>query len=318
MGNSKIVISGSVALDRIMSFSGHFKDLIEPAKLHVLSVSVLVDTAETAHGGIGANISYNLAFLGEKPILLASVGKDAAAYVQDLSDLGVQTDHVHVSNLGTASFNVLNDSEGNQVGGFYPGAMSDSDSLSFKPFAEAANLFWIAPHDPSSMRNQIVECQQLGLKYGYDPGQQVTNLSADDLKLGIQGAEIVMINEYELEVLMKKTGFTVSQLQQTVPLLIVTHGKNGSEISGKSQHDTVKVGAAKPDNVVDPGGAGDAYRGGFLYGYLRGWDLQKSAQLGAVLASFVIEQHGPQAKFDKMAIIDRYKATFNEEISLDG
>lgn len=318
MGNPQIVVSGSVALDRIMSFSGHFKDLIEPAKLHVLSVSVLVDTAETAHGGIGANISYNLAFLGNNPILLASAGNDASDYINALASKGVQTDNVHFSELGTASFNVLNDSEGNQVGGFYPGAMSDSESLSFEPFADKASLFWVAPHDPKAMRRQTDECVKLGLKYGYDPGQQVSNLTAEDLKAGVNGAEIVMINEYELEILLKKTGQTIEQLRQDTPLLVITHGEKGSEISGKTVIETVTIGAAKPQKIVDPGGAGDAYRGGFLHGYVRDWDLKKCGQLGAVMASFVIEEHGPQADFDKTAIIDRYKATFNEEINIDG
>lgn len=316
MGNPQIVVSGSVALDRIMSFTGHFKDLIEPAKLHVLSVSVLVDTAETAHGGIGANICYNLAFLGEKPVLLGSAGHDAKDYIQSLADKGVNTEHVNVSQLGTASFNVLNDSEGNQVGGFYPGAMSDSDSLTFDNFAGQAELFWVAPHDPAAMRRQTDQCTSSGLKYGYDPGQQVTNLPAEDLRAGVDGAEIVMINEYELEVLLRKIELTADQLQQKVPLLITTRGKDGSTISGKTLAQPIEIGTAKPDKLVDPGGAGDAYRGGFLYGYLNDWDLKKSGQLGAVMASFVIEQHGPQVELDKQAIIHRYKTTFNEEIGL--
>lgn len=316
MDQPQIVVSGSIALDRIMTFSGHFKDLIEPAKLHVLSVSVLVDTAETAHGGIGANISYNLAFLGEKPVLLAAAGSDAKEYIEMLASTGIDTNHIYISELGTASFNVLNDSEGNQVGGFYPGAMSDASSLSFKPWAEKAKLFWIAPQDPTGMRQLNQECIDLGLKYGYDPGQQVTNLAAEDMKLGAESAEIFMINEYELEVFTKKTGLTKQDLQKTVPILITTSGENGSEISGTSVPKPIVISRANADNVVDPGGAGDSYRGGFLYGYLRQWDLRKSGQLGAVLASFTVEQHGPQAKFDMDAIINRYKETFNEEIEI--
>ncbi len=316
MDQPQIVVSGSIALDRIMTFSGHFKDLIEPAKLHVLSVSVLVDTAETAHGGIGANISYNLAFLGEKPVLLAAAGSDAKEYIEMLTSTGIDTNHIYISELGTASFNVLNDSEGNQVGGFYPGAMSDASSLSFKPWAEKAKLFWIAPQDPTGMRQLNQECIDLGLKYGYDPGQQVTNLAAEDMKLGAESAEIFMINEYELEVFTKKTGLTKQDLQKTVPILITTSGENGSEISGTSVPKPIVISRANADKVVDPGGAGDSYRGGFLYGYLRQWDLRKSGQLGAVLASFTVEQHGPQAKFNKDAIINRYKETFNEEIEI--
>lgn len=318
MGVSEIVVSGSIAIDRIMSFKGHYRDLIEPAKLHVLSVSVLVDSADTAEGGIGANICFNLAGFGLNPVLLGSVGDDAKDYIADLKSRGVNTSHIHISQLATASFNVLNDVEGNQVGGFYPGAMCDADSLSFKDFADPDTLFWVAPHDPAAMRRQCDEAKQLGLRLGYDPGQQVSNISDDDLRAGIEAAEIVIINEYELEVLCSKTGFSAEQLAKTVPLLITTHGAAGSSISGKNVSSPLQIGSVKPTSLVDPGGAGDAYRGGFLYGYLRQWDLKKCGQLGATLAAFVIENFGPQVRVDLSELAARYQQNFNEEIEFNG
>lgn len=316
MAKPQIIVSGSIAIDRIMTFKGHYRDLIEPAKLHVLSVSVLVESAETAEGGIGANITHNLAGLGEKPILLGSVGEDARDYIKDLESRGIDTSHVHFSNLGTASFNVLNDFEGNQVGGFYPGAMSDAESLVFAPWADQDALFWVAAHDPSAMRRQTDECLSGKLRLGYDPGQQVSNVSGDDLKAGIEAAEIVIINEYELEVVLSKTGYTVEDLKRKVPLFITTKGEKGSEIAGTRVKESVSIDSVKPTKLVDPGGAGDAYRGGFLYGYLRQWDIEQCGQLGSVLASFVIEQMGPQIKISPTAIMERYKSKFNEEISL--
>lgn len=316
MGKPQIIVSGSIAIDRIMTFKGHYRDLIEPAKLHVLSVSVLVESAEVAEGGIGANITNNLAALGDKPILLGSVGEDARDYISDLASRGINTDHVHFSKLGTASFNVLNDVEGNQVGGFYPGAMADAQSLTFEPWADQEALFWVAAHDPIAMRRQTDECLNGKLRLGYDPGQQVSNVSGDDLKAGIEAAEILMINEYELEVVLTKTGFSVEELRKKVPLFITTKGEKGSEIAGTKVAEPVIIQSVKPTKLVDPGGAGDAYRGGFLYGYLRQWDIKKCGQLGSVLASFVIEQMGPQIKISPAAIMERYKAKFNEEIIL--
>ena len=316
MGKPQIIVSGSIAIDRIMTFKGHYRDLIEPAKLHVLSVSVLVESAETAQGGIGANISHNLAGLGEKPVLLGSVGEDAREYVNDLESRGIDTSSVHFSKLGTASFNVLNDAEGNQVGGFYPGAMSDADSLTFKPWAGQDALFWVAAHDPIAMRRQTDECAAGKLRLGYDPGQQVSNVTGDDLKAGIEAAEILMINEYELEVVLSKTGLTVEELRAKVPIFITTKGEKGSEIAGTKVDTPLQIASVAPSSLVDPGGAGDAYRGGFLYGYLRQWDLTKCGQLGAVLASLVIEQMGPQIKISPVAIAERYKSKFNEEITL--
>jgi adenosine kinase len=316
MGKPQIIVSGSIAIDRIMTFSGHYRDLIEPAKLHVLSVSVLVNSAETAEGGIGANISHNLAGLGEQPILLGSVGDDARSYINDLGSRGINTEHVHFSKTGTASFNVLNDVEGNQVGGFFPGAMADADSLSFLPWADKDALFWVAAHDPKAMRRLTDECADNNLRLGYDPGQQVSNVSGEDLKAGVEAAEILMINEYELEVLLNKTGLTADDLRSNVPLVITTRGEKGSVIAGTKVEQPIMVNSVKPNKLVDPGGAGDAYRGGFLYGYLRQWDLQKCGQLGSVLASFIIEQMGPQIKISKQAVLERYKTNFNEEITL--
>lgn len=316
MNKPKVVISGSIALDRIMTFSGNFADLIEPSKLHVLSVSVLVDSSETAAGGNAANIAHNLAALGETPVVLGSVGEDAESYVKSLAERGIDTSGVHYSDKKTASFNVLNDSKGNQVGGFYPGAMADAAGLSFEPWAKDGAICWVAPHDPDAMRRQVTEAKRLGLKLAYDPGQQVSNLSGEDLRAGAEAAELLLLNEYELEVFTAKTGLDADMLRQKVPILVTTQGEKGSVIAGVKIGEPVVIGVAKPDKVVDPSGAGDAYRGGFLYGYLRQWSVAKSGQLGATVASFALEQHGPQAKLSKQAIAERYQKTFNEEIEL--
>src|SRR5512146_1758383 len=158
----QLIVCGSIAIDRIMNFSGRYRELVKPDKLHVLSLSVLLDKLEDTPGGIGANIAANLARLGEKPVLLGSAGQDAKSYMEELSGLGIDTSHVHFSRLATASFNVITDSEDSQVGGFYQGAMSDSDSLSLKPWQGQNALAVIAAHNPAAMNRQVRECQQYG------------------------------------------------------------------------------------------------------------------------------------------------------------
>lgn len=313
---TKLVISGSIAIDRIMNFSGEYRDLIEQDKIDVLSVSVLVESLNEAEGGTGANIAYNLACLGDSPVLLGSVGGNASSYIDRLSATGIDTSHINVSNLPTASFNVLTDAGGNQVGGFYPGAMADAGSLSFESFAGQDIVACISAHDPVAMRRQSEECLKHKIRLVYDPGQQVSNVSAEDLRAGVEAAEVVIVNEYELSLLIKKTGWSKEELVAKVPVLVSTHGVEGSIINGSKVKQPVTINSVKPKHIADPTGAGDAYRAGFLYGYLRQWKLEDCGQLGSVVASFALEQHGPQAKLTKEAVADRYRETFNEGINL--
>jgi adenosine kinase len=315
MSKPQLIVCGSIAIDRIMNFSGRYRDLIKPDKLHVLSLSVLLDKLEDTPGGIGANIAASLARLGEKPVLLGSAGADAKDYINKLSDLGIDTTRVHFSQLATASFNVITDGEDSQVGGFYQGAMSDSDSLSLKPWQDQDALVVIAAHNPEAMNRQVRECQQYGLKLVYDPGQQVAD-PATDLASGVAEAEMLIANDYELSLLCQKLNINPDEIKKRMPVVITTLGKDGSIIEGRDVAEPLHVGIAKPAAVVDPTGAGDGYRAGFLYGYLRQWDLRKSGQLGAVVASFIVERHGTQVSFSKEDVINRYQDNFNEEIEL--
>ncbi len=311
----KIIVCGSIAIDRIMNFSGRYRDLIKPDKLHVLSLSTLLDKLEDTRGGIGANITSNLALLGEQPVLLGSVGADAQNYISSLAELGVDTSYIYFSQLPTASFNVITDSEDSQVGGFYPGAMADSMSLSFKPWQGKNAVVMISAHDPAAMNRQVKECQLYKLRLVYDPGQQVSSDSTD-LQAGVAAAEIVLLNDYERSVLCDRVSISQTELPTQVSLLITTLGKDGSIIEGKKVDSPINVGIAKPKQVIDPTGAGDAYRAGFLYGYLRQWDLLICGQLGAAMASLIIEQHGTQHVLSRQEILSRYQENFNEEIEL--
>lgn len=299
-----------------MNFSGKYRDLIHPEKLHVLSLSVLLDKLEQTPGGVGANIACHLARLGDRPILLGSAGPDAVTYLKELTDGGVNTSFVYLSQLPTASFNVMTDSEDSQIGGFYPGAMSDSASLNLRPWTGQDVFISVSAHDPAAMRAQVAECKQYSLRLLYDPGQQVSNISGDDLQAGVDVAEALIVNDYELSALCQKTDTTPETLKLQLPLLITTYGADGSVIEGRQVKTPIKIAAATPEKVADPTGAGDAYRAGFLYGYLRQWELRTCGQLASVVASFVVEQHGTQPPFGREAIIKRYHETFNEEITL--
>lgn len=316
MSNPRLIICGSIALDRIMDFSGRYRDLIRPDKLHVLSLSVLLDKMEETPGGVAANIARGIAQLGERPVLLGSVGPDAFAYMKELKAANIDTAYVHVSQLPTASFNVMTDSEDNQIGGFYPGAMSDSKKLSLKPWSGQDALVCVSAHDPASMRAQAEECKQYGLRLVYDPGQQVSNSPAEDLKAGVEAAEVLIANDYELGTLSEKTGLDADDIKAKLPVLVTTLGKDGSVIEGVKVKKPIKVAACAPTRIADPTGAGDAYRAGFLYGYLRQWPLLECGRLGSAVASYIIEHHGTQARLSKKDIKERYRETFNQEVEL--
>ncbi len=289
-----VIVTGSISIDRIMNFAGSYKDLIAPDKLHVLSLSVLIDSLVDSRGGTAGNIAYNLALLGEHPIILSAVGDNTESYLSNLASLGVDTTRIHKSSLPTSTFTVLTDQDNNQVGGFYPGAMSDSDSLTLSPWYDQDPLVLIGAYDPSCMRRFVAECQAHNLEYIYDIGQQVSNVKAEDLVAGIKSARILILNDYELGVLSKRTKLTVEEIKSQVPLVVTTLGKEGSVIEGNSVKEKVMISAVPGITPLDPTGAGDAYRAGFIHGYLRSLDLHVCGQLGSVAASYTVELVGTQ------------------------
>lgn len=298
-----------------MNFSGRYTDHIRPEKLESLSISIFLDTLQDTHGGVGANIAYSLALLGEEPALLGAIGPDGLLYMEKLAHHGVNITHVFESKLPTATFNVITDSDQNQVGGFYPGAMFDSDTLSFAPWKDTNPIVVISPHDPKAMRRQVQECAKWGLRLCYDIGQQVSNLPGEEMTEGIQAAEILILNEYEMTVLAAKSGKTVGDIKKQVPIVVTTLGKEGSLIEGRSISKAQRIGIATPNKIVDPTGAGDAFRAGFLYGYARDWPLKACAQLGAVCGTFSIETMGTQSHtFTLDDVARRYEANFNESL----
>lgn len=309
------LLSGSLAVDQIMSFDGLYEEMIQPDKLHVLSISPLIQSLRRTHGGIAGNIAYSLALLGEKPILFSSIGEDQKEYMKKLEKLGVDISAVHFSQLPSATFTVLTDRNDCQVGGFYPGAMSDASELSIEKFADKDVFVVISAHDPAQMKKQVLECKKLGKRLFYDVGQQALNIADEDIREGIDAAELLIVNDYEMGILVKKTGWSENEIRAKVKTCVVTLGEKGCEIFQGEKKDA--VGVCKVEKMVDPTGAGDAFRAGFLYGYLREWELKTCAQLGAVVASFAIEHVGTQEHlFTHEDVNARHQAAFNDSLPL--
>jgi len=291
----RIVVTGSVAYDYLMTFPGKFLDVVVPDRMHRLSVSFLVDSMRRVRGGVAPNIAYGLALFGLKPVIMATAGVDAIDYARWLAEEGVDTSELHISDdLFTASFFVSTDEVQNQIATFYTGAMARAVNLSFRAFAPGTvALAVIAPNAPEAMVKYAEECRTLHIPFVFDPSQQVARLTGEEILDGLGGAAMLIANEYEFGVIEKKTGLSEAEILASVPVLIVTRGAHGSTIV--TPRDRIDVPAVEPRRIVDPTGVGDAYRGGLLRGLSLGLGFQASAQMGSVAATYALEHLGGQS-----------------------
>jgi adenosine kinase len=289
----KIVVTGSIAYDYLMSFPGKFIEHFLPDHMKRVSLSFLVDTMDKRRGGCAPNIAYTLALLGEQPVLMATAGEDFGEYREWLRAAGVDTSHVkQVPGKFTASFFCSTDEDNNQIASFYTGAMAHAGELSFRT-VDGCGLAIIAPNDPAAMVQYAEECRTLGIRYIFDPGQQCARMSGDELKEGVIGATLVICNDYEYELLKQKTGMSESEILEQSDALIVTRGEDGSSVI--SRDGKADVEAVVPRRIVDPTGVGDAFRGGLLKGMALGLSYELSAQLGSVAATYALEHLGGQS-----------------------
>jgi adenosine kinase len=289
----KLVVTGSIAYDYLMSFPGKFIEHFLPEHMHRISLSFLVDTMDKRRGGCAPNIAYTLALLGERPYLMAVAGQDFGDYRQWLDSAGVDTSLVRqVADKFTASFFCSTDSENNQIASFYAGAMANAAELSFRTVADCG-LVIISPNDPAAMVQYAEECRTLKIRYIFDPGQQCTRMTGDELQDGIAGASIVIANDYEFELIREKTGLSEPDVLRLAGTLVVTRGEQGSTIYAADGRTDVR--AVKPHRVVDPTGVGDAFRGGLMKGLARGVDIRIAAQMGSVAATYALEHLGGQS-----------------------
>lgn len=313
----RIVVTGSVAYDYLMFFPGQFTEHLLEEQLRSLSVSFLVDTMRRERGGIAANIAYTLALLGGNPTIMATVGQDFAEYQHWLEIHGVDTSAIMViEGEFCASFFANTDTVQNQIGFFYPGAMAFANRLNLAQQEPRADLVIISPNDPGAMQAYVRECKDLGIPFIYDPSQQTIRATAEDLEDGLTGCTLLAVNEYELHMIQEKTGLTQEQILQRVGALLVTHGKEGSKIYANGECYNIPV--VPPAGVVEPTGAGDAFRGGLMRGMQLGLPWSVSGRMGALAATYVLENIGTQNhSFSPRSFVERYRQHFDDNGILD-
>jgi adenosine kinase len=313
-----VLITGSIAYDYIMQFPGYFHDHILPDKIANLSVSFLVDSMKKQRGGTATNIAYNLALLGERPRIMATVGQDFAEYRAWLEQNNVDTRAIiAIPDDFTASFFVSTDGKQNQIAMFYTGAMAHAHKLSFKEHArgDAIDLVVISPNDPRAMVQYVRECKELGLPYIYDPSQQIIRLTGDELAEGVRGSTMTIVNEYEFEMLKNKTGWSDAQVIAQTQTLIVTLGEKGSRIHTDGKAFSVPIVPAR--RQADPTGVGDAYRAGIIKGYLKKLSWETIGKIGSLAATYVLEEHGTQNhRYTLPEFSERFRQAFGNPVQL--
>lgn len=303
-----VLLSGSLAFDYIMNFPGYFEDHILPDKIHVLNVSFLVESLDRQRGGVAGNIAYNLGLLGVPCRIVAPAGVDFEEYAADLVALGVDVSRVWiVDGTVTASAFITTDRADNQITGFFPGAMARAGEMSVLEHVNGVQLGVVSPTAPNAMERHVREFAEAGVPYVYDPGQQIVSLTPAALRAGIEQATIFVANDYEFALIQEKTGLSREAIVEAAPIVAITFGELGSIIHHNG--DAWEIPATPPRMLVDPTGAGDAYRVGLICAITHGLSWEVAGRLGALAASYVIEAKGTQAH---AYTTDEFQARFDE------
>lgn len=324
-----VIVTGSLGYDYIMDFPGRFADRIMPDKIHQISLSFLVDKLDKQFGGTAGNIAYTLKLLGIEPTIFSCAGNDFAEYAAHLDHFDISKQFIkRYSNVATGAYFVVTDQEDNQIGAFYMGATKNAKELSIirllqqhiqEDLLHRASFIVISPTDPVAMTRYVRDCQALKISYMYDPAFQIDHFTTIELRQGITRSTILIGNDYEIALIEKKLGISHADLLQLTPIVVTTLGSKGSVIESriKNKESKVDIKPALPKNTSDPTGAGDAYRAGFLAGYLRNFDLKMCGQMGSVAAVYTVEKYGTQTHtFSKREFIERFAENYGGTITL--
>lgn len=313
----KIVFSGSIAYDYLMTFPGHFKEFIHPEKMESLSLSFLVDSLTRHYGGIAPNIAYSHALLGGKPSIIGTAGDDFGDYRQWLESHGVDTTAVKlIKGKMTASFFANTDKANLQIASFYPGAMAHAAEVRLHDLGYKPDLVVISPDDPLAMRNRIRECVELKIPYLYDPSQQLVRVDMTDIREGIENANMIVVNDYEAHIIQERVNWTEADMVKMGKQLIVTRGKDGATVYADDHR--VEIPIFPTDTILDPTGTGDAFRGGLLRGLALGLGWEMSGKMGALAATYCLEKSGTQNHvYTAGEFVNRFREVFDDQGKLD-
>ena len=317
----QVAVTGSIATDHLMRFPGLFSDSLVADKLDKVSLSFLVDDLEIRRGGVAANIAFGMGCLGLRPMLVGAVGPDFADYRSWLERHGVDTESVHVSEVHhTARFICTTDEEQNQIASFYPGAMSEARDIELLPVSDRVgglDLVVVGANDPDAMVRHTDECRFRGIPFAADPSQQLARMEGPEIRQLIEGAAYLFTNEYESALIEHKTGWSSAQVLERVDVRVTTLGDKGARVDSTGS-ESVLVSCPDEERRADPTGVGDAFRAGFLAGVSWGLSHERSAQIGSMVATYVIETIGTQEyQLAQERFLERLERAYGPEAASD-
>ena len=315
-----IAVAGSIATDILMTFPGRFREQFVDEQMHKVSLSFLVDELVVHRGGVAANICFGMSQLGRRSILVGSVGQDFGEYRAALDAAGVDTSHVRVcDDLHTARFTCTTDLDANQIASFYSGAMAQAREIDLAAIHAATggiDLVLIGPDDPDAMLRHTEVARSNDIPFAADPSQQLARMDGEQIRRLVDGAAYLLSNDYEAGLLSQKTGWGPDEVLDRVGIRVTTHGEDGVVIESRADGVLAKVPAVPTQAIKDPTGVGDAFRSGYLTGRAAGADHELSAQIGATLATTVLETVGTQEyTVDRDAFLSRLATTYGHEAS---
>ena len=311
----RIAVAGSIATDHLFTFEGRFADSLIVEQLSKISLSFLASDLQVRRGGTGANIAFGMGVLGQRPLLVGSVGRDADDYLTWLRDHGVDTTHVHVSEtLPSARFTCTTDDDQAQLATFFPGAMTEAAQIDIAQVGDV-DLVVVAPDDPGAMLRHSASCRDRGVPFAADPSQQLAFMDGAGIRGLVEGASYLFTNEYEASLVLDKTGWTADEVLGVVGTRITTHGAAGISIQRKGE-DTIDVPVVPAVEVAEPTGVGDAFRAGFLSATAWGVGLERAAQVGALVATHVVETVGTQEyAFSADGFLKRFEQAYGAAVA---
>lgn len=280
-----------------MNFSGRFTDSILPDQLHTLNVSFFIDRLEENLGGNAGNIAYTLCLLGETTALIVgSAGKDFDRYAAVLQERGLSLEGIsRFEDQLTASAYIMTDRTNNQITAFHAAAMMIPSTYDFPALDPAGDIALVGPSNVHDMNAHAALYREKGIRYIYDPSQQLPVLKSGEILAAIQGACLLVGNDYEIQLIMNVTGRSKEELTaMTQQGVVTTLGEKGSLVTDKESGEEKAVPAVPASKVLDPTGAGDAYRAGLIKGLVLGQSLYAAACLGSTCAAYCVECSGTQ------------------------